>query len=117
MGDLLANNSINIPRATEHSNIDSPPFHLIGDKIFPLQMWLMNPYPGKLPEEQRIFNYCLFRARRTIENTFEIFAARWRLIYKPICGNVSIVEKYTLACMALHYYLRLTDNASVDASG
>lgn len=113
MGDLIASNSIKIPPASSHSNIDSLPFHLIGDEIFPLKTWLMRPYPGKLSEDQRIFNYRISRARRSIENTFGILAARWRIFYKPIRGNVSNVEK----CMSLHNYLRLTDNASYCPAG
>lgn len=72
----------------------------------------MRPYPGNLDKEQRIFNYRLSRARRTIENAFGILSARWRIFYTPIRAKVENVENYVLACMSLHNYLRLTDNAS-----
>ena len=34
-----------------------------------------------------------------------------------ICANVENAENYTLACLALHNYLRLTENASYCPSG
>ena len=77
----------------------------------------MRPYPGKLTKEQRIFNYRLSRARRTIENDFGILSARWRILYSPIRAKVENVENYVLACLTLHNYLRCTDNASYCPQG
>ena len=54
----------------------------------------MKPYPGKqLDETQRVFNYRLSRARRTIENAFGILSAKWRIFRKPIRANVDLAEK------------------------
>lgn len=44
-------------------------------------------------------------------------SARWRIFHKPIRGTVENVENYTLACLTLHNYLRLTDNAYYSAGG
>ena len=88
------------------------PHVLVSDEIFGLKTWLMKPYPGKgLNEEQRIFNYRLSRARRTIENSFGILAARWRIFRRPIKANPATVDSIIKACIGLHNYLRLTDNA------
>ena len=84
----------------------------VGDEIFPLKTWLIRPLPGKLDENQRIFNYRLSRVCITIENTFGILAARWRIFYTPIRASVENLEKYTLLCLALYNYLCLTDNAT-----
>ena len=78
------------------------PYFLLGDEIFPLKPWLMRPFPGNnLSEENRIYNYRHSRARRTIENTFGILAARWRIMLKPIRASVENVEKYICACLGL----------------
>ena len=82
---------------------------LVSDEIFPLKPWLMKPYPGKgLPESKEIFNYRLSRCRRTIENTFGILAAKWRIFRRPIRANPETVEKIIKACVCLHNYLKLT---------
>ena len=86
--------------------------------FFPLKSWLMKPYPGKgLAEEQRIYNYRLSRARRTIENAFGIISAKWRIFSKPIKANVDLVDKITKATVCLHNYLRLTENATYTPAG
>ena len=47
------------------------PFVFVGDEAFALKMNMLCPYPGKnLSENLAIFNYCLSRARRIIENAF-----------------------------------------------
>ena len=73
----------------------------------------MRPYPGKALtfETRKIFNYRLSRARRVIENTFGILVARWRVFQKPIDAKPERVETIILAAIALHNYLRQTDNA------
>ena len=69
------------------------PSVLVGDDIFPLKPWLMKPYPGKnLTVEERIYNYRLSRARRTIENTFGILAAKWRIFRGPIKAKPEKIE-------------------------
>ena len=114
IGELLETNRMKLPepKTLDGCNYDPLPYYLVGDEIFPLKTWLMRPYPGKLTEEQRIFNYRLSRARRVIENyTFGILVARWRIFNTPINATIENAESYVLATMALHSYLRLTDNA------
>ena len=78
----------------------------------------MRPFPGKTEdEEERIYNYRHSRARRVIENCFGILSARFRILQKPIRASVENAEKYVLACLALHNYLRLTDNAHYTPAG
>ena len=112
-------NSFGIPEA-EHVQgcVDKLPYVTVVGEGLPLKPYQMRPYPGKtLSEERKIFNYRLSRARRIIENIFGILAARWRIFRRPIRGDVSTVEKIVLACVCLHNYLRLTDNACYSPNG
>ena len=106
------------PSPCNYNNVDNLPFVLIGDDIFPQKSWLMKPFPGKgLAEHQRVYNYRLSRARRTIENAFGILSAKWRIFRKPIKANVDLVDKITKATVCLHNYLRLTENATHTPAG
>ena len=114
MGEMMENDKLGIPAPSKliSSSFDPLPYFFVGHEIFPLKTWLMRPLPGKLDENQQIFNYRLSRARVTIENTFGMLATRWRIFYTPIRASVENVEKYTLACLGLHNYLCLTNNAT-----
>ena len=77
MGKCFEDNSLNVPEGSKIPGMDMElPYFLVGDEIFPLKTWLMRPYPGTLDETQRIYNYRVSRARRTIENVFGILARR-----------------------------------------
>ena len=70
----------------------------------------MKPFPGKgQTETHAIFNYRLSRARTTIKNAFAIVAAR-HIFLQPIKANPALVM-IVKACLCLHNYLKLTDNA------
>ena len=71
----------------------------------------MRPYPGVLPERERIYNYRHSRSRLPIENAFGIVVARWRIFQKPIIASIHNVRNYVMACLCLHNYLRLTENS------
>eukprot|EP00795_Rhopilema_esculentum_P005709 gene5709-10959_t len=120
MGRMFEDDALNVPGERKLCGDDqkSLPYFLLGDEIFPLKTWLLRPYPGQnANEEQKVYNYRHSRARRVIENAFGILTARWRIFQKPIRGTVANAEKYTLACLALHNYLRLTENAYYSPSG
>ena len=94
------------------------PYYLVGDEIFPLRQWLMKPYPGKqLDITQQIFNYCLSRSRRSIENTFGIMSSKFRTFRSPIIANLDLIDLIVQACVVLHNYLLLTDNARYVPTG
>ena len=94
------------------------PYTLLGDEIFPLNTWLMKPFPGKnLSHEQDVYNYRLSRSRRTIENAFGVLSARWRIFRRPIRANVDTVKHIVKATVALHNYLLLTENAGYIPTG
>ena len=120
MGKMFDRNQMGIPdsQLIEGTNYELSYF-LVGDEIFPLQNWLRRPYSGKalINDQRKIFNYRLSRARRIIENTFGILVSRWRVFQTPINATLEKVEKIILADVALHNYLRQTDNANYTSVG
>lgn len=82
------------------------PYVLVADDAFALKPNVMKPFPGNhLPASQRVHNYRLSRARRTIENTFGIMSAKFRVLRSPILLDAAKTRKVTLACCALHNFL------------
>ena len=78
----------------------------------------MRPYPSlNADEEERVYNYRHSRERRVIKNAFGFLTSCWRIFQKPIRVTASNVEKYTMACLALHNYLRQRENAFYSPSG
>ncbi|CAB4010847.1 Hypothetical predicted protein, partial [Paramuricea clavata] len=117
MGKALSNNELNVPSC---SSIDGHtlPYVVVSDEIFALKPWLLKPYGGKrLPQDNEIFNYRLSRCRRTIENSFGILAARWRIFRRPIKAKPETVDLIIKACLCLHNYLQLTYNAHYIPAG
>ena len=111
---MFDNGKMNLPAPSKiyQSSDQDLPYFLLGDGIFPLKDWLMRPFPGAgATEEEKIYNYRHSRAHRCIEKAFGILSQRWRIFLKPIKASVKNVENYTLACLALHNYLRRTENA------
>ncbi|KAF4517884.1 hypothetical protein B566_EDAN001838 [Ephemera danica] len=97
LGLALHNRMLNLPAPDllPNSNVTFP-YYFVGDEAFPLGPSLMRPYPGKfLEREKKVFNYRLSRARRTIENAFGIFVARWRIFKKPIQATTKTVTTVT----------------------
>ena len=117
MGMAFHEGEMNLPTAEVIDGFCLP-FVIVSDEIFPLKEWLMKPYPGRnLGEEEEIFNYRLSRCRRTIENTFGILAAKWRIFRRPIRAKVETAERVTKACICLHNYLKQTENACYVPAG
>ncbi|KAH9639508.1 hypothetical protein HF086_004334 [Spodoptera exigua] len=81
-----------------------------GDEAFSLQENLLRPYGGKnLPEQKRVFNYRLSRARRFIECTFGIFANKWRIFHRPLNVDVEFAVDIIKAACVLHNYVKQRD--------
>ena len=74
---------------------------------------MLRPFPGKYLEEcKQIFNYRLSRARRIIEITFGILAAKFRIFKRPIIAKPEKVTKITKAACCLHNYLKMSEAAN-----
>ena len=120
LGKKLEQGALSIPQAISLDGCldDLLPYFLVGDGIFPLKTYLMRLYLGStLTEKKSVYNYQRSRACRVIENSFGILVSRWRIFNTPIHAKPKNVEKVVLAAMALHNYLRQTDNASYCPQG
>ncbi|XP_034236584.1 protein ALP1-like [Thrips palmi] len=108
--DLEANR-MNLPDPTPLQGMNVPfPYFFVGDEAFPLTKYMMRPYPKReLTDEKRIFNYRLSRARRTIENSFGILAARWLLLQKPLSMSPDNLEAVFKALVCLHNFLMMSE--------
>ena len=104
---------MNLPSAEDLAGFSRNPlnYFLVEDEIFPLNAWLLRPYPGNLTDSQKVLNYRLSRSRRTTENTFGMLASRWRIFRRAIKAKVENAQRYSLAAIGLHNYLQQTHNA------
>ena len=102
-----------VPFAEDLAGFSSNPlnYFLVGHEIFPVNSWLLRPYPVNLIDCQKVLNYRLSRSRRSRENTFCILAFDWRIFCRPIEVKVENVQKCSLEAIALHSYLQQTHNA------
>ncbi|XP_065665584.1 uncharacterized protein LOC136087008 [Hydra vulgaris] len=118
MGKAFKNNLFKLAKNRQLSNGTQVPPVLVGDDIFALKSWLMKPFSGKnLTIKERIFNYRLSRTRQTIENTFGIMAAKWRVFRRPIKATPENIENIIKAKICLHNYLRINDGINYVPSG
>lgn len=82
-------------------------FVFVADDAFPLHTNILKPYSHKnLMPDERIFNYRLSRARRTVENAFGILANRFRVFHTAINMKPEKINHIVLASCALHNFLR-----------
>ena len=82
------------------------PYVFVADDAFQMKEYMLKPYPRSNRDiEKRVFDYRLSRARRIIENSFGILAARFGIFRRPINAQVETVCSITKAAVALHNYL------------
>lgn len=101
-GQALYHDEVDLPLDKPLPGTDIPfPHFFVGDEAFPLKKYLMRPFSGRmhhvLPDEQRIFNYRLSRARRVSENAFGILTMRWQVLNSPLVPCVLWKKPKTLS--------------------
>lgn len=102
---LEGSDDMNFPPDSE-INGELMPFFFVADDAFPLTNRIMKPFGGRqLTNNQKIFNYRLSRARRTIENAFGILVAKWGCLRNEFLFQPDKVKVIANACCALHNYL------------
>uniref|UniRef100_A0A8C7RYK1 DDE Tnp4 domain-containing protein n=1 Tax=Oncorhynchus mykiss TaxID=8022 RepID=A0A8C7RYK1_ONCMY len=102
VGDFGRNNAF-LPGGKDLGNIS---YTMVGDAAFLLKPYLMRPYSGhNISYEKDILNYRLCLARMTVEKSFVILAARWRILYQKINLLPSKVDTLVVAMCILHNFL------------
>jgi hypothetical protein len=114
-GSNIIEHTVDVPHPTPLPNCEDTtpfPYYFIGDEAFPLRTNLLCPYSKRsiFGILQKVFNYRLSRARFTIENTFGLLAARWRIFHRVIhARNADTVINYIKATVVLHNYVMKTN--------
>ncbi|XP_034945920.1 protein ANTAGONIST OF LIKE HETEROCHROMATIN PROTEIN 1-like [Chelonus insularis] len=107
-GKALEEDKLNLPKEKTKlpgSNMFTHHF-FVGDEAFKISRHMMRPYPGhELTTTQKVFNYRLSRARRTIENTFGILSSKWRVLKRSIHKSLTNTDHIVAACVSLHNFL------------
>lgn len=105
-------NSLNLPEDKPlPGRTKSVPHVIVADAAFSLSTHILKPYPFRnMTQEQRIFNYRLSRARRVVENAFDILANRFRVLLNVIPLRPGKATVITQACCALHNFLNQESN-------
>jgi DDE superfamily endonuclease len=122
IGKKIHDKKLNVPPPSPvRPNGPILPYFLVGDEAFPLTTYLMRPYPGRstglLEYRKQIFNYRLSRARRVIENTFGILAARWRIYRREIIAKEETIRRIIQATVCLHNFIMTTDGGTTRQPG
>lgn len=112
-GQRFERNEMNLPQSSAVEPNGPPlPYVLVADEAFALSRYMMRPYPrhGRLNRQKKIFNYRLSRARRIVESSFGIMAARWRIYRRPIISSISTAVKIVQATTCLHNFIIKNEN-------
>ena len=104
----LDENSLNLPKPTSIHGIARKKihYHIVGDDAYSLSLQMMKPYPHRnMDKAKRIFNYCLSRARRVVENAFGILANRFHLFLTTTDLSPEKVKDLIMAACCLHNFM------------
>lgn len=109
----LEDNTVNLPPPKPLPGSELPiPHVIVADDAFALKPYIMKPIASRpLSMVQQVYNYRISRARRIIENVFGIYAARFRILRKPIELGPEKVNKIVLAICALHNFLMMRNES------
>jgi len=119
LGKMLNSGSLQLPEPKPLAGQNTgTPYVFVGDEAFPLMPNLMRPYPKVRVTgnyENKVFNYRLSRARQTVESSFGILTARFRVYKRPFECKLDSIDKVVLATIVLHNYLRtdILSNSSI----
>ena len=90
-----------------------PHCFFVADEAYPLKTYLLKPYSARgLTVSERIYNYRLSRARRTVENSFGILVNRFCILRESMQLQPECVCDVVMVCCALHNFMRSKVSAS-----
>nr|CAI5856878.1 unnamed protein product [Callosobruchus analis] len=102
----IENGTVPLPKGQKLPNSEQIcPFVFIGDEAFPLRTYLLRPFPRRRlqnNEPASYYNYRLSRARMTVECTFGICSAKFRILLKSIDTKVENAVHISKAICILH---------------
>lgn len=107
LSGALESQQLGVPEPAVLPGGNAAPYVILGDEAFPLKPYLMRPYPKRslVSDAHKVYNYRLSRGRRVIENAFGILTSRWRILRRRFKATDENVNRYVLACVALHNFL------------
>ena len=107
LGHAIENDMLNIPKLSPLPNSGTClPFVFVDDNAFGLKENMMKLYPSQNRTlQEKVFHYRISQARRIIENSFGMAAARFRIFRRPINTKVSTVKSVTKEIIGLHNFL------------
>lgn len=108
MGEGFDKKQMNLPPPRRISpNRPKLPCFMVGDEGFPLKDYMMRPFPRRcaLDEAQLIFNYRLYRGRRTSECAFGILVRRFQIFKGPMHVRPNLAMKIVQAAVCLHNFI------------
>ena len=110
LGYAIENDLIHRPAASNEMSSSRNFYpYVLADDAFQLKSHMLKPFAQlDSSTDKKIFNYRLSRARRVIENSFGIAAARFRIFRRPIIAQVETVILITKAVVALHNFLMMS---------
>ena len=85
---------------------------IVGDGAYPLQEWLLKPYPkiGVLAQDEKRFNKELSKASVKVEHCFGMLKGRWRILKNVILDDLQKVPLIVLYCCILHNICTFQNN-------
>ena len=91
---------------------------MIGDDAFPLGEQMLKPYPRNSPTlttRQKVYNYRISRARRTVENSFGLLVKQNKNLFKHSACYMSLIFLQVSKFRILRGPIQLNSNNAVNA--
>ena len=111
-GRAFMNGHLDVPDPVHFLNFPASgpvPYCFVAGEAFPLRCDVMRPFPrgtACLSRDELVFNYRLSRARRIVENAFQILVQCWRIFSRKLNLLPENADSVIKACVVLHNFLR-----------